>query len=406
MVWSLLMNEKTRIKCLCCNSSNNVMVLKLVDSPLTDAYTKTTNISLNKKTYPLELYLCEDCSHLQLGIQVPPEESYTEYIYNSKVTPGLNKSFIDYAETLAKRNFNKNIHLLDIGSNDGSFLEACKNIGFQAIGVEPAESVANHANKLGRKTINSYLDENLNNLLLKKGLSNKFDFITFNNVLANINKPIEAIKIAKSMLKDQKSEIVIQTGYHPLQFSKGLFDYIYHEHYSYFNIKSMKELCRQVNLKIDKYIISNLRGGTIRFYLRQEIDTKANEIINFERFSSKEEIKGLTFLIDASKKNLKNILESFRRKNYKIIGYGASHSTGILVSNLDLEIYLDHLVDENKDKHGLYMPGTSLMVHKTETLYDLKKAVVIILAWQYFDLIREKLIKNKFKGKIIRPILP
>ena len=67
---------------------------------------------------------------------------------------------------------------------------------------------------------------------------------------------------------------------------------------------------------------------------------------------------------------------------------------------------MDFLVDENEAKHGLYMPGTSLEVHKTEKLYNSENSVALILAWQYFDLIREKLIKNKFKGIIVRPILP
>ena len=106
------MIEKFKKKCLCCNSLNVEEVLKLADSPLTDSYTKSKNISLNKKKYPLELYLCKDCSHLQLGFQVPPEESYKKYIYNSKVTPGLSKSFVQYAEILAKRNLkNKKIDL-------------------------------------------------------------------------------------------------------------------------------------------------------------------------------------------------------------------------------------------------------------------------------------------------------
>lgn len=401
------MDKISKITCLCCKSINTEKVLKLVDSPLTDAYTKSKDSSLNKKKYPLELYLCENCSHLQLGLQVPPEDSYTEYLYNSKVTPGLNKSFLEYAETLQERNVKKNqIDLLDIGSNDGSFLEACKNFGFHAIGIEPAEAVANKANKLGRKTINAYLDKNLNNKLLKKGLKNKFDFITFNNVLANINNPIEALKTAKLMLKNKDSEIIIQTGYHPLQFSKGLFDYIYHEHYSYFNINSMKELCKKVNLKVDKYEISHLRGGTIRFYLKKGLDNEENKSLNFERFSTKDEIKGLEFLLKASKMHLENTLNNLKSKNYKIIGYGASHSTGILVSNLGVAKYLDFLVDENKDKHGLYMPGSVLKVHKTDDLYNSQNSVALILAWQYFDLIREKLINNNFKGIIIRPILP
>ena len=94
------------------------------------------------------------------------------------------------------------------------------------------------------------------------------------------------------------------------------------------------------------------------------------------------------------------------KKNYKIIGFGASHSTGVLVKHFGLEKYLDYLVDENTDKHGLYMPGTSLQVKDCGVLYKERNVIILILAWQYFDLIREKLISNGFEGQILKPMLP
>ena len=77
-----------------------------------------------------------------------------------------------------------------------------------------------------------------------------------------------------------------------------------------------------------------------------------------------------------------------------------------MVKHFDLEQYLDYLVDENTDKHGLFMPGTSLEVKDCSGLYRDKNVVILVLAWQYFDLIREKLIRNGFKGQILKPILP
>tara|TARA_B100002019_G_scaffold180810_1_gene156113 strand:- start:4301 stop:5506 length:1206 start_codon:yes stop_codon:yes gene_type:complete len=401
------MNENLQKKCLCCSSFKIKKILKLTDSPLTDSYSKSKETSLKKTLYPLELFYCEECTHLQLGFQVSPTESYKDYLYNSKITPGLVNSFKEYAEILISRNSKKEeLNILDIGSNDGTFLEACKNVGCKAIGVEPAEVVAKYANKHGRKTINAYLDKNLSNLLKQEEICAKFDYITFNNVLANIGNPIEALEIAKTMLKSKESEIVVQTGYHPLQFSKGLFDYIYHEHFSYFNINSMKRLCMQVGLKVAHYKISNLRGGTIRFFLQKGYENENKINNNLERFSKAVELKGLEILIDSSRSHLKSNLDNLKNKKYKIIGFGASHSTGVLVKHFGLEKYLDYLVDENIDKHGLYMPGTSLQVKDCGVIYKEKNLIILILAWQYFDLIREKLISNGFEGQILKPMLP
>ena len=123
----------------------------------------------------------------------------------------------------------------------------------------------------------------------KNELKKRYDVITFNNVLANISSPQECLRLAKSILKNEDSRIIIQTGYHPKQFSSGLFDYIYHEHYSYFNIKSMEILCKKTGLIVEKSEKLSLRGGSIRFYLKAA--TTANnskvesESIVYERFN-------------------------------------------------------------------------------------------------------------------------
>ena len=91
-----------------------------------------------------------------------------------------------------------------------------------------------------------------------------------------------------------------------------------------------------------------------------------------------------------------------------IFGYGASHSTGTLLHYFQLEQYIDELVDENSIKHNKFMPGTNLQVKNPEIIYNEanKESVVVILAWQYFEQISNKLRSKGYEGRIIKPVLP
>ena len=92
---------------------------------------------------------------------------------------------------------------------------------------------------------------------------------------------------------------------------------------------------------------------------------------------------------------------------YQIIGFGASHSTGMLVHMFKLEKYLAFLIDENKDKIGKYMPGTQLIVKTSDDLKPDDKTIVIVLAWQYYEQIKTKLIRKGFaQDEILKPMLP
>jgi hypothetical protein len=155
----------------------------------------------------------------------------------------------------------------------------------------------------------------------------------------------------------------------------------------------------------------NIRGGSIRFELSQFQDNKKyiDDAILFERFIGPEDFKNLQSFLALSRDCLKNRLQRETEQGNKVYGYGASHSTGTLVHYFELEEYIDELVDENILKQSKYMPGTKLQVKDPGIIYDKNEhddAVVVILAWQYFDQIAQKLRDNGFRGNIIKPILP
>ena len=109
-------------------------------------------------------------------------------------------------------------------------------------------------------------------------------------------------------------------------------------------------------------------------------------------------------MIDNQELELKKIIREKSKQKSTIIGFGASHSTGMLVSKFRLDGYIDKLVDENDNKVGRYMPGTKLRVERPWTTIK-ERDVVIVLAWQYYDQIKDKLVAHGVNPKnIVKPI--
>ena len=49
--------------------------------------------------------------------------------------------------------------VVDIGSNDGIFLKPLKDIGINAIGIEPAKNISKIANSKGLNTLTEYFSQ-------------------------------------------------------------------------------------------------------------------------------------------------------------------------------------------------------------------------------------------------------
>ena len=393
--------------CLTCDSENLVVVYDLGACPLTDNYISNKEESLNAEAFPLVVCLCKDCGNLQLRYQVSPQLSYGTYHYNSKITLGLDKEFLSYANQLILSATDpSDITVLDVGSNDGSFLLACKENKINAYGIEPSSTQAASANALGLPTLATYFDENTSSIIEHNKIFPKiYDFITFNNVLANLPDPISSLRYAVQLLRPQTGQIVIQSGYHPLQFRRGLFDWTYHEHFSYFSLKSLTKLASQLDMQVQSFQTMPLRGGSFRAMLGFD-DSK--QPINYEHFTEVESFIGLRKFINSSREYLHELLLNYHNRGFNIIGFGASHSTGVLVHAFGIKSYLSCLLDDNDSKHGLYMPGTSLLVKspQSELTKDADlRLVIVVLAWQYYDVIVNRLRNLGFRGPIICPVL-
>jgi SAM-dependent methyltransferase len=380
--------------CRVCQSNEIETLYKLNDTPLEDQFVKSREI--DQPVYPLELALCNQCDYVFLPYIVNPDVSYSDYIYNSSITAGLNNHFDQYAlDIITTYSISKGMLAVDLGSNDGSMLASLSKAGMEVLGVEPASSIAKIANDAGLPTVNDYFTKDVVSEIIKS--RGKASLITANYMYANIDNLVKFTECVKELLAED-GIFVVQTGYHPEQMKIGMFDYIYHEHFSYFTVSVLYSLFAKAGLELIDASLHKPKGGSLRVVAQHAgAERKRSETVDlmveseravgtsmpdfYTRFYEK---------VMKEKNRLTELLEGYKSQGSKIIGFGASHSTTTLIYHFELAQYLDCIVDDNPDKHDTYSPGAHIPVYSGEYLLREKPECILVLAWQHKNSILNK----------------
>ena len=374
--------------CRLCSSSEVTNVLKLTPTPPGDRFVAESTRGRWRECYPLELAICEDCGYLHLRHILNPSMSYNDALYHTKITMGLNDHYVEYAEELLKRfEFGPRVFVVDLGSNDGTCLKAFKSLGCDVLGVEPNSTIAAEANALV-PTRNTYFDTRcVDDIIREYGTAS---IITANYMFANI-EDVNTFVTNLARLLSEDGILSIQTGYHPDQMKIRMFDYIYHEHFSYFTVKVLRDLLAKVELECIHVSSMDFKGGSIRL-IAQKKQGKRAVASSVQEYVDKEEDEGFHSL--QKYRDFSDEIERYKMKTLirvkelhvagkRIVGYGASHSTTTLLYHFELGDYLEYIVDDNVAKHGLYSPGYERKVFPSQMLLEDQPDYVVILAWQY-----------------------
>ena len=379
-----------KFDCRSCGNRNLKRIVSLGFQPL-------ANNLLNKENdecelYPLELNYCENCHNCQLSVSVDPKKMFSNYLYLSSVSDTFKKHFIEAAKKYVKefKLSAKKSYIIDIGSNDGVALKPFRDLGFKKIlGIEPAKNLAKMANKNKIKTINCFLEEK--NL---KKIKKNADLILASNVFAHSDKLKE---MANCMLKllNSKGTIIIEVQYLLNTLQDLTFDNIYHEHYNYWSLTSLINFFKQFKAKIVKAEKINTHGGSLRVFIKKDknskIDKSVKNLLDEEnkfgltKFSTYKEFAEKVYTI---KKNVKNNIQKLKSNGKKIIGYGSPAKATTSLNFFGVSKEIDFIVEDNKLKHGKFIPGVNIPIVSKEKITD-KNNTIIVLAWNFFDDIKK-----------------
>ena len=389
-----------KFDCRCCGKKDLKRVVSLGLQPLAN------NLKTKKKqeidTYPLEMNYCPNCHNCQLSVAVDPKKMFSNYLYTSSTSKTFRDHFVNAAKKYVKEfNLNtKKSYILDIGSNDGIALKPFKKLNFKKIlGIEPAKNLANLANKNKIKTFNGFLTKK--NL---KKIKKNADLILASNVFAHSDNLKEMAECMISLL-GKNGTIVIEVQYLLNTLKDLTFDNIYHEHYNYWSLTSLINFFNNFKVKIYRVEKIKTHGGSIRVYIKKDnenlkIEKSVKQMIEHEETNG---IKNYKTYVDFGKKVHKireNVIKNInllKRKENKIIGYGAPAKATTALNFFGISNEIDYIVEDNKLKHNKIVPGVNIPIYSKSKIRE-KNPTVIVLAWNFYNEIKSnnKNISNKF----------
>lgn len=384
-------------KCnICQNELKNFF--NLGNHPCADTFYNTQLKAKKAKKKPLIVGYC-NCHHLSTVRKISGFDRYKkyDYSYTSGNSPVANNHFEKIAKNIKKKIIKKkNFKLLEIASNDGTFLKFfSRKKKIITVGIDPSAYMCKLAKEKKIKNIINDFFNYKSSIKIKKKYG-YFDLVYAANVFNHIDNPYEFLKNCKNVLK-KDGMIILEFPDLDQLFKKISFDTIYHEHRNYYSKRSIIKIFKKINLKIIKFEKLSYMSGSLRVYSVNQNFSKIN-ISRFPKFN----LKLFNRLIKKSiliKNYLKKFVNDCSNKEKTIVGIGAATKGNTLLNYCNFNFnQINCILEKSKHKIGKFTPGSAIPI-VSEKRY-LKIGALIFLPWNINAFLKKKFLK-KFKVNYI-----
>ena len=225
--------------CRFCGTNLTHSFCDLGMSPLSNSYLDTNQLDKMERFYPLHAYVCETCFLVQLPEFESPENIFSNYAYFSSYSESWLEHAKAYSEKMIDRfGYGKKNKVIEVASNDGYLLQYFKEKGIPVLGIEPAENVAKVAQDAGIDTVVKFFGADTAKELVSEGI--QADLLAGNNVFAHV-PDINDFTEGLSVLLSPQGVITLEFPHLLRLIEQGQFDTIYHEHFSYLSLITVRK---------------------------------------------------------------------------------------------------------------------------------------------------------------------
>jgi len=395
--------------CRVCHSTKLEQFLDLGDQPHCDSLLLPKDLAHKELYYPLQVCFCHDCTAVQINYTVPKETMFGEYLYVSGTTQTLRAHFQNSADRLVEHLGLKSGDLVvDIGSNDGTWLACYEKFGLRTLGVDGAKNLAEMANKRGIETWAKFFNAVVaRDIIAQKG---RAKLVTAAGGFFHVEELHSVTEGIAELVRDG-GVFCVQAISLAGMIKYTQFDQVYHEHLTYWTVHSLDRLFSQYGLEIFYADILPIHGGSMELLVAplgmQKIDASVEKMrreekeLGCDKIETYKKFAARVWEIEAE---LMAILRDYHAKGKKVYAFGAPAKGATLLNSFHITTELVQCaVEVNPLKMGKYIPGARLPIVDEKTM-DAPDAY-LILAWNF---LKEFLPKKRGYimggGKFIVPI--
>lgn len=335
---------------------------------------------------PLELVECESCGLVQLAHEFPLDLLYgNAYGYRS----GLNPSMSEHLRGIALEAWriarpDVGDVILDIGSNDGTLLNAFPSSA-NRIGYDPlADKYAEHyAHGIVRHS----------ELFTARSVDvvgrNRAAIVTSIACFYDLPDPVGFARAIWQVLKDGGIWILEMATTEDI--AGMAWDQICHEHQEYYSEQHVAEILYRAGFERLSMAHNNANGGSVRIVAKKVQQRAVTPLVSNPQ---QHQWNGLSERVRATCSAIKAHLEREKAAGRTVWGYGASTKGNVLLQSAGIgPDLLPLIVDANPDKDGCVTPGTGIPIK-----YDSRPQwngpsvpdAFLVLPWHFRDFIVKK----------------
>ena len=399
--------------CRACGGRLTVTMADLGLQPASNAFLESPAAFQQEKRYPLRAKVCEICKLVQLDYDVAPQELFGNYVYFSSYSDDWLAHAKAYCE-MARERFalGPSSLVVELASNDGYLLKNFLSVRIPVLGIDPSDTVAAAAAKIGVPTLVEFFGEKIAGDLARQG--RQADLIIGNNVLAHVPQ-LNDFVAGIALLLRENGNITIEFP-HLLELVKHVeFDTIYHEHFSYFSVYAIEQVFSRHGLRI--YDVERLptHGGSLRIFAAHAARKDLKDSATLREVRAQESAAGIQDLgtyakfskrVEECRDSLLAFLASAKREGRRIAAYGAAAKGNTLLNFCGVTpADIAFVADRNPHKQNKFLPGTHIPVVSPEELMQAKPDYVLILPWNLRDEIQQQLAGIRaWGGRFVTPV--
>lgn len=392
-------------ECRLCEGDRHDVVLDLGPMPLANDFVADPSDGTDRLRHPVALVMCRDCRLLQLRDLVPPERLFASYLWTSSSSAAAQRHAAWFASRLAERHPPaSHPRLVELASNDGLLLRHLAGQGYAVRGVEPS-NLADEASAEGLPTVRAFFEAGVARELAER--DGPADVVVARNVLGHV-ADLRGFLEGVALLLRPGGVFVVESPYGQ-RLREGLqYDYVFHEHVSYFTVTTLARALTRYGLAPVHLGFVDLNGGSF-LCEAWRTDPAApgpalDAVLELERVCELNEAEGWSWYpaaVDQQKRQLRGLLQWLVRESAAVVGYGAAARTMTMFNACGIGTdLLGAIADGNPRKQGLLCPGSRIPVVSPEQVLARDPDCVLIGPWNFAHEIAGQLRERGYEGRL------
>ena len=389
--------------CLCCGAEVESF-LDFGRMPIANGFLTEDQFS-EEFFFNLEVGVCSSCSMVQLTELVDRERMFNEnYAFFSSTSIRMAAHFKALAEDLRDRLAGKDDpFVVEMGSNDGIFLQNFSEWKIRHLGIEPSANVADVAREKGIRTECRFFDQDFADEIVES--DGQADVFVGANVLCHIPY-LESVAEGLRRLLRQDGIAVFEDPYLGDILERTSYDQIYDEHAFYFSTTSLNGFFANYGLEVIDVLPQEVHGGSMRSILghrgKHVVSDRVREQLAREAglgLDKPETYARFRDRVERSRDGLMKTLEALKGEGSRVVGYGATSKSTTVTNYCGITTDLVAFIsDTTPIKQGKFCPGVHIPVKPYDAFSANYPDVALLFAWNHSIEIMEKEVAYREAG--------